>query len=416
MIKRLLALYFYAACVIAVQLPLAPVGLAGTPLQDAIARLTPQQQATLKAYEAGRIAFARRLDRYWRQVELKRKRRKIKAARGQRITAADFVKEQPPEYKGPPRPADIMALLPKPAPVPAAHPAAVPVVADFLREADQIYGFKPETIGEDEFMIYYAMEAIRLGLTRDQVVRVYALETGGVGTHDLQSGYNRRTGHAASTALGYAQLLAANSIEQIRKEGPEFVARLERLAAEGNIPERKAASLRYKAACLRRMVADARKVRDNWPAHVAYAKTPKGIAMHALNLDGDIGPWMQVVKLAGIKGFAARKGATTLTGAQLELMNLAGPGHGFEMMEPPGRDMPTSNFFERRGYERNPLVHGKTGAQLLAKLDEVMNRNVQKSGAARFARIFDSIERRLASGRSSSMEAAHQPLNPFDRE
>lgn len=391
---------------------------AGTPLQDAIAKLTPQQQATLKAYEAARIAYDRRVDQYWRQIELKRKRRKAKLASGKELVEADYVKEQPPNYDGPKRPDDIMALLPKPPKPPAETRPPVAVVTDFLREAEAVYGFKPDRVSEDDFMISYALEAIRLGLTRDQVVRVYALETGGVGTQDLQSGYNPKTGHAASTALGYAQLLAANSVEQIRKDGEEFATRLERLALESGIPEARAKALNAKAACLRRMVADTKKIPESWSAHVAFAQTPKGLAIHALNLDGDVGPWMQVMKLRGILAFAAKKGATNLPGAQLELMNLAGPGHGFEMLQPMGRDMPTANFFERRGYERNPVVNGKTGAQLLAKIDEVMDRNVQKPGAQKFAKIFDGIARRLATGQppQNSAEAENSWLpNPFSR-
>lgn len=384
-------------------------------LQEAIAKLTPEQQARLKAYESARIAFAHRTDQYWRLIELKRKKRKAKFAAGQEITAADYVAQQPPVYSGPPRPDGILAMLPKPPKPAVEYREPVAVVADFLREADEIYGFKPERVSEDDFMILYAMEAIKLGFNRDQIVRLYALETGGTGTQDLQSGYNPKTGHAASTALGYAQLLAANSIEQIRKEGNEFANRLEQQAAGGGVPERKAASLRRKAAILRRMIADARKVHDNWPAHVEYAKTPKGLAIHAVNLDGDLGPWMQVVKLKGIEEYAARKGMTNLTGAQLELMNLAGPAHGFEMMQPIGRTMPTSNFFERKGYERNPVAAGKTGAQLLAKLDEIMDRHVQRPGAQRFAQIFDSIASRLAaSGRlRSSAQATPPSPGPF---
>ncbi len=392
-----------------------PATFAQTTLQEAIAKLTPEQQGRLKAYEAARIAFAHRTDQYWHLIELKRRKRKAKFAAGQDVTAADYVAEQPPLYKGPARPDEIMALLPKPPKPPVEIREAVPVVADFLRQAEAVYGFRPDRAGEDDFMIFYAMEAIRLGLTRDQVVRLYALETGGMGTQDLQSGYNPKTGHAASTALGYAQLLAANTIEQLRKEGGEFAARLERQASDGSVPEGKAASLRVKAAILRRMIADARKIRESWPAHVAYAKTPQGIAMHALNLDADVGPWMQVVKLKGIKEYAAKKGMENLTGAQQELMNLAGPAHGFEMMQPVGRTMPTSNFFERKGYERNPVAAGKTGAQLLAKLDEIMDRHVQRQGAQRFAKIFDSIAKRLASGQRlrPAAQAAPQRLNFF---
>ncbi len=411
MLKRLV-IPFAAICLLAVA-PMQPFqarAQSQTPLQEALARLTPEQQARFKAYEAARISFQKRTDQYWRLIELKRKKRQAKLAAGKAVAVADYVAEQPPVYGGPPRPDDVMAMLPKPPPAPVEVREPVPVVADFLRQAEEVYGFKPDQVNEDDFMILYAMEAIRLGLTRDQVVRLYALETGGMGTQNLQSGYNPRTGKAASTALGYAQLLAANTIEQVRKEGSEFAARLERQAADGSVSESKAEALRAKAAILRKMIADAKTVHDNWPAHVAYAKTPNGIAMHALNLDGDIGPWMQTVKLRGIKEYAAKKGMTSLTGAQLELMNLAGPSHGFEMMQPVGKTMPTSNFFERRGYERNPVAAGKTGAQLLAKLDEIMDRNVQKQGAQRFAQIFDSIAQRLSGLRAQSSAEAWQPF------
>ncbi len=416
MLKRLVIL-LAAVCLLATMpaQPFCARAQSQTPLQEAIARLTPQEQARLKAYDAAHLSFQRRTDQYWHTTELKRKKRKTKLGAGKPVTKADYVAEQPPVYKGPDRPADIMAKLPKPpAPPPSETPERVPIVEDFLQQAEEIYDFKPERVSEDSFMTFYASEAMKLGFTRDQVVRLYALETGGMGTHDLQSGYNPRTKHAASTALGYAQLLAANTIEQLRKDGDEFVARLERNAADDATPSDRADSLRAKAAVLRRMIADAKKVRDNWPAHVAYAKTPNGIGMHAINLDGDIGPILQVVKLKGIVEYAAKKGRTNLSGAQLELMNLAGPSNGFDMMTPIGAKMPTSNFFERKGYERNPVAAGKTGAELLAKLDEIMNRNVQKERAQRFAQIFDSISQRLAK-RTQATPDSFQPLSFFGR-
>ena len=415
MLKRLV-IPFAAICLLAIAAtqPFEARAQSLTPLQEAIAKLTPEQQARLKAYETARTAFQRRTDLYWRTVELKRKKRRAKVAAGKAVTKADYVSQQPPEYNGPPRPDDVMAKLPKPPPQPQEVREPVPTVPQFLEQAKEVYGFEPDRVSDDDFMILYAMEATKLGLSRDQVVRLYALETGGMGTHDLQSGYNPRTGHAASTALGYAQLLAANTIEQVRKEGEEFALRLERHAADDGVSSSKAESLRAKAAILRRMIADARKVHENWPAHVAYAKTPNGIAMHALNLDGDVGPWLQTVKLRGIVEYAAKKGMTNLTGAQLELMNLAGPAHGFEMMQPIGSTMPTSNFFERRGYERNPVAAKRTGAQLLAKLDEIMDRNVQKQGAQRFSRIFDSIAQRLSRQRTQSSEV-WQPFSFLGR-
>jgi hypothetical protein len=368
---------------------------AETPLQAAIAKLTPEQQATLKAYQKARADHEKAVDRYWMRIEAKQKVRKLKALKGKPIVGADYVKEHPPEYKGPERPDAIYALLPKPPKPPVTEPKpVVPVVTDFLREAEAIYGFKPERIPEDDFMIAYAVEAVKLGLTKDQVVRVFALETGGMGTHDMQSGFNPKTGRAASTALGYAQLLGANTIEQIRKEGDDFIARLEEQAAQRGTSSSRAERLKQKVASLRKMQADARRVPESWSAHVAYAKTPKGMAMHAINLDGDIGPWLQVTKLKSVKEYAAKRGMTQLTGGQLEMMNLAGPGRGFEMMTPVGRDMPTANFFERGGYERNPVTANRTGAQLLARLDEIMDKNVQRPGSIRFAEIFDAISKK----------------------
>ncbi len=114
MSKRLTVLSLSAALLLA--LPMAPAenAWANTPLQDAIARLAPEQQATLKAYESARAAYARHVDQYWRLAELKRRKRKAKIAAGKPLTIEDYVKEQPPVYKGPKRPDEIMALLPKP--------------------------------------------------------------------------------------------------------------------------------------------------------------------------------------------------------------------------------------------------------------------------------------------------------------
>ena len=70
------------------------------------------------------------------------------------------------------------------------------------------------------------------------------------------------------------------------------------------------------------------------------------------------------------------------------------------MMQPIGGKMPTSNFFERRAYGRNPVVAGETGATLLAKIDKRMDVSAQRQGAQRFAVIFDGVARRLAGARA----------------
>jgi hypothetical protein len=83
-----------------------------------------------------------------------------------------------------------------------------------------------------------------------------------------------------------------------------------------------------------------------------------------------------------------------LSGSQIELMNLAGPRTGLEMMTPIGRTMPTSNFFSEGGYYRNTIVREKTAAELLAALEARMEVNIKKPGAVEFAHVFDEVARR----------------------
>ena len=108
---------------------------------------------------------------------------------------------------------------------------------------------------------------------------------------------------------------------------------------------------------------------------------------------GDIGPWLQVIKLKGLKEEAERAGRFKLSGAEIELMNLAGPRTGLEMMDPIARTMPTANFFSQTGYYRNTIVREKTAAELLAALDERMEVGLKKPGAIEFAQAFDEAAR-----------------------
>jgi hypothetical protein len=91
---------------------------------------------------------------------------------------------------------------------------------------------------------------------------------------------------------------------------------------------------------------------------------------HALNLDADVGPWLQVLKLRGLKDDAANAGRQSLAGAEIELMNLAGPRTGLEMLMPVAQNMPTSNFFSEGGYYRNTIVREKTAPELLKALND----------------------------------------------
>ncbi len=365
-------------------------------VNDFLATLSPEQAQEFERWRAAKIHFDRRLDAYWYQIESKRKDRRPKRNTGGLYSAEDYVWTFPPEYGGPPLSPDLRrryeAFLATQQPQGAKVEREQLGVADFLGAAKQHYGFVPMRISEREFKRRYAHEALALGLTKDEVVRVYALETGGLGTADMQAGIHPVTkkGKPVSSALGYAQLLHANTIGEIVKHGDLFVSRLRSMAAAPSDPAR-AQELRGKIISLQAMQRAARSVPNDWYRHVAFAQTPRGYGMHAINLDGDIGPWLQSLKLKGLKDFAAKKGITNLSGEELELMNLSGPATGLEMMEPVGLTAPTPNFFSRRAYYVNKMVTGKTSAELLAEFTHRMNASSQKAGAVEFAEAFDEV-------------------------
>jgi hypothetical protein len=359
-------------------------------------RLTPAQQKIYLAHQEARSTYERALRAYWRKVESKRSVRKAKRRADKALAADDYVTTFPPQYTGPELPADIAKIV---AQVRPPRPdQELPTVADFLAHAKKQFGFVPKRATEREFKRSYAIEALKVGLSKDQVVRVYALETGGLGTYDMQSGTSPVTkqGRPISSALGYAQLLHANSTGELVKHGEAFIARLTTMASAPGVSQARASELKTKATILKKMLRAARSVPNEWSHHQRFAVTPAGLGIHALNLDSDIGPWMQVLKLKALKDTAARRGYADLTGAEIELMNLAGPGTGLEMMTPLGRKMPTTNFFSEGGYGRNPVVRDKSAAELLVTLEARMVANLKKAGSIEFAQIFDEAGRALA--------------------
>ena len=378
--------------------------------QRAMAQPVPREiaerlnAAQLEAYTAYLRAFgvhSRALDGYWVAVDALRQQRRRKREASQPFSRDDYMLEQPPIYAGPPMPQDVARIIAALAPPQPETPR--PDVAVFLAHARALYGFVPERTSEREFKRRYADEALSVGLTKTHVVRVYALETGGRGTYDMQAGIDPETkaGKPISSALGYAQLLHANSVNELVKHGEGFISRLLAMSAVPGTAPQRVAALRAKAIVLRRMLKQARSVPNEWSAHVAFAGTPHGLGIHAINLDADIGPWLQVLKLHGLLIEAQKAGRMRLSGAEIELMNLAGPRTGLEMMEPVGRAMPTSNFFSRAGYYRNTIVRGKTAAELLTAIDERMEVGLRKPGAVEFAAVFDEVMARRSKGAPS---------------
>jgi hypothetical protein len=269
------------------------------------------------------------------------------------------------------------------------------VVADFLRNAAEQFGFVPRRPeSERAFKHAYAQAASDAGLTRDQIVRVYAFETGGNGTYDAQAGLvpPRPNARAISPAVGYNQLLSTNSVSLLAERGEDFVKALQRKAASLSGEPRVAMDRKVEA--LRRMIAYSRTVPGRWSEHDRLAKTtPGGIGIHAVVLDLDIGPLLQVRKLVNSVRFARAKGHTApLAPAELELLNLTGDGNGIDMVMMPHElreQVPTSNFFQRQGYERNPIAR-RTGtvAALIASIDSKMDQYSKGKGARELAAAF----------------------------
>ncbi len=115
--------------------------------------------------------------------------------------------------------------------------------------------------------------------------------------------------------------------------------------------------------------------------------------MHPLLLDIDVGPLLQARKLNGSLRYAHAHGyREPLSAAELQMMNLMGDGSGLDIVTMPRamRDqVPTSNFFQRRGYERNTVAsRNNTVTKLLAVTDARMDAAVQQSGARDLAASF----------------------------
>jgi len=141
------------------------------------------------------------------------------------------------------------------------------------------------------------------------------------------------------------------------------------------------------------MIAFARSVPDTWSEHEKLANTEKGWALHAMVLDLDVGPHLQTHKLLTSVLFARAKGhARPLSAAELEMMNLTGDGTGLDMVTMPQamrEQVPTANFFQRGGYERNPVAsRHNTVARLIAITNERMDVNSAKPGAQELASAF----------------------------
>jgi len=358
----------------------------GVPSGAAIA----DYQARLAQYQAAHGAYEAEASAYWDAVAERRRARNAKRRDQMPIGLDDYVLTQPPVYTGPARPVDPRA----PTQPPPERPE-IPVVADFLHNAAQQFGFVPDRPASDlDFKRAYAKAALAAGLTRDQIVGVYAFETGGNGAYDSQAGLvpYRPGARAISPAVGYNQLLSTNTVSLLAEDGNRYLLALRQKAKGLTGPAK--LSMERKIEGLKRMITYSRSVPNRWSEHDRLAKTTLGgFGIHAAVLDIDLGPLLQVQKLTNSIHFARAKGyMAPLSAAELELMNLTGDGNGFDMVTMPQAlraRVPTANFFQQQGYERNPVAR-RTGvvANLIADIESKMNHSAQAQGARELAAAF----------------------------
>ena len=170
-----------------------PAGVADAMAQSASPQAISEYRRRLAEYEEARAAFDAEAKPYWNAISERRKIRNAKRRDRQPITLDDYVLEQAPLYDGPKRPSN-----PEPEEGPPRTRKELPVVADFIRAAQEHFQFNPQRpASEMDFKRAYARAVTASGLTREQAVRVYSFETGGNGNHDMQSGLSSRPGSRA---------------------------------------------------------------------------------------------------------------------------------------------------------------------------------------------------------------------------
>ena len=97
----------------------------------------------------------------------------------------------------------------------------------------------------------YVAMASAAGLTKEQVVRIYSFESGGTGKYDVQAGLenpNRPGAKATSTALGYNQLLTANTTSLLAEKGETIRQDVARRARR-SFPARRRRSWSARSRC-----------------------------------------------------------------------------------------------------------------------------------------------------------------------
>ena len=248
----------------------------------------------LAEYDAARAAYQLRAAPYWAEVKAKRAARFAKRRAHREITLDDYVLTQPPDYTGPKKPID---------PRPTAR--EVPVVADFLPARRAAIRLRAGAAGErGRLQARLCAECVGRRAEKDQAVRVYGSRlpaTANMTSRPVSGVRSSPVLRRSPPRSATTSCLSTNSVELLAEQGRQFIETLKSRAAEAS--GAKKAALEKKTAVLQKMVTFARSVRDDWNVHERLGRTPKGLGIHALNLDIDVGPLLQTQKLMNVGQF-----------------------------------------------------------------------------------------------------------------
>ena len=146
-------------------------------------------------------------------------------------TLTDYVLEQPPVYAGPPCPPDPSVQ----AGGSAGRQPELPVVADFLRNAKEHFGFVPER-RQTRSTTSAPMSRSRPRPASPKSRWCASIASSPAATANTTcrpgSRFNKPNAKAISTALGYNQLLTANTTSLLAEKGERFVKALQARAAQ----------------------------------------------------------------------------------------------------------------------------------------------------------------------------------------
>ena len=110
------------------------------------------------------------------------------------------------------------------------------------------------------------------------MVGVYAFETGGNGTYDMQAGVSPSRPPAISPAIGYNQLLSTNSVSLLAEHGTRLLAALRQ---SRDAYRRGQLAMEPKIEAFTRMVPFTRTSRIAGTSMTASPRSPQGLGIHA---------------------------------------------------------------------------------------------------------------------------------------